>query len=206
MPQHPKNRLARMLWNREPTIEIDADVLEIYHSFTADINIDKTDKNIKQEEVFDPLINQLPPNNDIVYIDHDKKDNKFRVRQETSDKNATQKSLKKKLKRKAQDHVNHRLRKKSKNQKTKKSSKKPHHRKIGFTYKRTEKARKQRAEQKDEVVYLDTQPKHPRDRFRRKTKNKLKKEAEDEVIYLSTWPLHPRDRFRGRVKNKKWHK
>ena len=73
MPQHPKNRLARMLWNREPTIEIDADVLEIYHSFTADINIDKTDKNIKQEEVFDPLINQLPPNNDIVYIDHDKK-------------------------------------------------------------------------------------------------------------------------------------
>ena len=67
MPQHPKNRLARMLWNREPTIEIDADVSEIYPSFTAEINIDKTDKNIKQEEVFDPLINQLPPDNDIVY-------------------------------------------------------------------------------------------------------------------------------------------
>ena len=124
MPQHPKNRLARMLWNREPTIEIDADVLEIYHSFTADINIDKTDKNIKQEEVFDPLINQLPPNNDIVYIDHDKKDNKFRVRQETSDKNATQKSLKKKLKRKVQVHVIHRLRKKSKKSKDQKILKK----------------------------------------------------------------------------------
>ena len=66
MPQHQQNRLARMLRNREPTIEIDVDVSEIYPSFTADINIDKTGKNIKQE-VFDPLIYQLPPDNDIVY-------------------------------------------------------------------------------------------------------------------------------------------
>ena len=54
-------------------------------------------------------------------------------------------------------------------------------------YKRIEKTRKQRAEQKDEVVYLGTQPEHPRDRFRRKTKNKeRKKEAEYDAVYLGT--------------------
>ena len=37
--------------------------------------------------------------------------------------------------------------------------------------KRTEKAKKQGAENKDEVIYLGTLPEHPRDRFRRKTKN-----------------------------------
>ena len=40
-PQHPKDRLARMIRNEAPTIEIDADVLEQYPSFTADINIDE---------------------------------------------------------------------------------------------------------------------------------------------------------------------
>ena len=50
-PQHPKDRLTRMLRNKTPTIEINADVLENYSSSIADINIDKTDKNIKQEEV-----------------------------------------------------------------------------------------------------------------------------------------------------------
>ena len=72
-PQHPKQRSARMLRNKALTIEIDADVLENYPSFTTDINIDETDKNIKQEEVFDRIINQLPPDNDTVYIGHVKK-------------------------------------------------------------------------------------------------------------------------------------
>ena len=67
MSQHPKGRLARILQNKAPTIEIDADVLETYPSFTADVNINETDKNIKQEEAFDRTINQLPPDNDTVY-------------------------------------------------------------------------------------------------------------------------------------------
>ena len=62
-----------MLRNKKPTIEIDADALENYLSFTADINMDETNENMKQEEVFDKLINQLPPDNDTVYIEHDKK-------------------------------------------------------------------------------------------------------------------------------------
>ena len=42
-------------------------------------------------------------------------------------------------------------------------------------YKRTEKVRKQREEQKYEIaVYLGTQPEHPRGRFRRKTYVNLK--------------------------------
>ena len=51
--QHPTDILARMLRNKAPTTEIDADVLEQYPSFTAEINIDETDRNIKQEEVSD---------------------------------------------------------------------------------------------------------------------------------------------------------
>ena len=50
-----------MLKNKTPTTEIDADVLDNYPSFTADINIDETDKNIKQEQAFDRIINQSPP-------------------------------------------------------------------------------------------------------------------------------------------------
>ena len=51
--QHPEDILARMLRNKAPTTEIDADVLEQYPSFTAEINIDETDRNTKQEEVSD---------------------------------------------------------------------------------------------------------------------------------------------------------
>ena len=40
---------------------------------------------------------KLSPDNDTVYIDHNKKNNKFRVRIKTSYKNTTQKSSKKKL-------------------------------------------------------------------------------------------------------------
>ena len=96
-----------MLRNKAQTIEIDAYVLEQYPSFTADINNDETDKNTKLEEVFDGLINLLSPENDTVYINHDKKNNKFRVRGETSDKDTTQKQLhpRNRLKRKAQGHV-----------------------------------------------------------------------------------------------------
>ena len=50
-----------MLRNKAPTIEVDADVLEKYTSFTAKVNIDETDKNIKKEDVFERLRNQLPP-------------------------------------------------------------------------------------------------------------------------------------------------
>ena len=69
-------------------------MLEQYPSFTADININETDKNIKQKEVFDRLINQLPPDDDTVYIDNDK-NKKSSVRREKPDKNRKQKSSRK---------------------------------------------------------------------------------------------------------------
>ena len=58
--------------------------------------------------------------------------------------------------------VIHRLAKRS----PKNTWKNPPNRKIGFMYKRTEKAIRQRAEQKDEVAYLVNQPEHPKERFR----------------------------------------
>ena len=80
-----------------------------------------------------------------------------------------------------QVHIIDRLGKK----RPKNSRKNPLDRKIGFMYKRIEKPRKHRIEQKDEVVYLRTQPEHPRDRLRRRTKNTVKQipeEDEDEVV------------------------
>ena len=80
---------------------------------------------------------------------------------------------------------------------------------IGFMHKRTQKVKNQRAEKKDGVVYLGTQPQHPRDKLKRRTKNTVKKtpeEDEDEVVYLGTQPRHPRGRFRDKAKYKKWHK
>ena len=87
--QHPRD--ATMLQNKTLTIEVDADVVQNYPSLTADVNIDETDKNIKHEEVFDKIINQLPPDNDTIHIEHNKKNNKYRVRRETSDKDIIQK-------------------------------------------------------------------------------------------------------------------
>ena len=95
----------------------------------------------------------------ILFTFWQKKKNKFRVRQETSDKNAIQKSSRKKLKRKAQVHVIHCLGKK----RPKNPRKNPPDRKIRFMFERAEETRKQRAEQHDEVVYLATLPEHARD-------------------------------------------
>ena len=61
-----------MLRNKALKIEIETDLFESYPSFTAEINIGETDKNIKQEEIFGRIINQLPPDNDTVYIGYDK--------------------------------------------------------------------------------------------------------------------------------------
>ena len=69
--QHPRD--ATMLQNKTLTIEVDADVVENYASLTADVNIDETDKNVKHEEVFDKIINQLPPDDDTIHIEHNKK-------------------------------------------------------------------------------------------------------------------------------------
>ena len=98
----------------------------------------------------------MPSDNDIVYTDHGKKNNKFR--RETSDKNTILELSKEKLKRKVQVHVIHRLAKR----RPKNPWKNPPNRKIRFMYKRIKKANRQRAEQKDEVVYLGSQPEHPK--------------------------------------------
>ena len=110
------------------------------------------------------------------------------MRRETSDKNTTQKQLhsRERLKRKTQGHVidvDYRPGKRKSKRGPKSPQKNPPCRNIGFMHKRTEKAKKQREEQKSEVVYLSTQPEHPRDRFRRKAKDGLKEEAENEVVH-----------------------
>ena len=67
-------------------------------------------------------------------------------------------------------------------------------------YKRTEKERNKEQNKKMTLFIWVLNLNIPE--LRRRTKNKLKKEAEDEIVYLGTRLQHPRDRFRKRVKNK----
>ena len=70
-------------------------------------------------------------------------------------------------------------------------------------HKRTEKAKKQREDQKNEAAYFGTRPEHPQDRLRRKTKNTVIKTPEgNEVVYLGTQSEHARDWFKRKVKNR----
>ena len=78
-PQHPRCRLARMLQDETSRIEVDAEVLEAYLLFSANITLDETNKDKKKEEIFNKIMNQLPPDNTI-YTDHDKKTNTYKVR------------------------------------------------------------------------------------------------------------------------------
>ena len=70
-------------------------------------------------------------------------------------------------------------------------------------YKRTEKARKQSKERKNEAVYLGTYPEHSRDRIRRKTKNSIKKTPEeDEVVCLGTRTKDEKKRKQNKLRRK----
>ena len=87
----------------------------------------------------------------LFYIDHDKKNNKFKARMEMSDKSTTQKPLppRQKLKQKAQIRVIDVIYtpgKEKPKRRPKNPQKNPPDRKIGFMHKRAEKAKKQGAE------------------------------------------------------------
>ena len=79
-PAYPRDRMERILRNTLANILVDADVLKELPYFNAKIKVDELNKKKRGDAIMDKIIKQLPLNNDIYHVDHDKKMDTFRVR------------------------------------------------------------------------------------------------------------------------------
>ena len=76
VPSHPRDRLTRLIrWqgNTRPKIKLDTNVLRKLLFFDGNIGVDEINRKKREKVIFDKSIRQLPPDNDIFYIEHDKK-------------------------------------------------------------------------------------------------------------------------------------
>ena len=62
-----------ILRNLPVNIEVNADVLKELSYSNAKIKVGELNKIKRQEVIFDEIVKQLPPNNDVYYIEHDRK-------------------------------------------------------------------------------------------------------------------------------------
>ena len=81
-PAHLRDRMKRILRNTPANVSVHADVLKELLYFNAKIKVDELNKKKRREAIMDKIIKRLPPNNDIYYVDHDKKTDTFRVRKD----------------------------------------------------------------------------------------------------------------------------
>ena len=65
---HPRDRMKRILRNTPANISIDADVLKELPYFNAKFKVDELNKKKRRDAIMDKIIKQLPPNNDIYYV------------------------------------------------------------------------------------------------------------------------------------------
>ena len=82
-PIHPRDRMKPILRNTLANISLDADFLKDLPYFNAKIKVDELNKKKRREAIMDKIIKQLPPNNDIYYVDHGRKTDTFRVRKDS---------------------------------------------------------------------------------------------------------------------------
>ena len=74
--------MDRNLRNQPVNIEFDADVLKELPYFNAKIKVGELNKIKRQEAIFDKIVKQLPPNNDVYYIEHDRKTDSFKLKKD----------------------------------------------------------------------------------------------------------------------------
>ena len=77
---HPRDRMKRILRNTPANISVDADVLKELPYFNAKIKLDELNEKKRRDAITDKIIKQLPPNNDIYYVDHNRQTYTFWVR------------------------------------------------------------------------------------------------------------------------------
>ena len=76
-PACPLDRMERILRNTLANISVDADVLKELPYFNAKIKVDELNKKKRRDTIMDKTIKQLPLNNDIYHVDHDKQNGHF---------------------------------------------------------------------------------------------------------------------------------
>ena len=69
---YPKDRMKCILRNTPANISVDADAQKELPYFNAKIKVDELNKKKRRDAIMDKIIKQLPPNNDIYYLDHDR--------------------------------------------------------------------------------------------------------------------------------------
>ena len=79
---HPRDRMKRILRNTPVNISADADVLKELPYFNAKIKVDELNKKKRRDVIMDKVIKQLPSNNDIYYVDHDRQTDNLRARKD----------------------------------------------------------------------------------------------------------------------------
>ena len=81
-PAHPRYRKDCISKNRLVNTEVDADVLKELPYFNVKIKVGELNKIKRREAIFDKIAKQLLPNNDVYYIEHDRKTDSFKLKQD----------------------------------------------------------------------------------------------------------------------------
>ena len=94
-----------ILRNCSVNLEVDAEVLQDLPYLNTKIKVGELNKAKQREPIFDVIIKQLPPNNDLHYIEHDRVTDTFKLKKDNKGSKgkasqAIQKKNKKKTERK----------------------------------------------------------------------------------------------------------
>ena len=74
--------MDRILRNQPVNTEVDTDVLKEFPYFNAKIKVGELNKIKRREVIFDKIVRQLPPNNDVYYIEHDRRTDSFKLKKD----------------------------------------------------------------------------------------------------------------------------
>ena len=72
--------MNRILRNQPVNTEVDTDVLKEFPYFNAKIKVGELNKIKRREVIFDKIVKQLPPNNDVYYIEYDRRTDSFKLK------------------------------------------------------------------------------------------------------------------------------
>ena len=76
------NQIKQMINYQRPKVYLDTDVITELPNFNTAIKVDSTNRRDRDNEIFNKIISQLPPDKDRYYIEHSRKKDTFIVRKE----------------------------------------------------------------------------------------------------------------------------
>ena len=81
-PAHPRYRIDCILRNQPANIMVNVDVLKDLPYFNTKIKVGEVNKIKRPEAIMDKINKQLPPNNDIYYIEYNRTTDSFKIRKD----------------------------------------------------------------------------------------------------------------------------